>query len=225
MTLDWIQHVQRAGGLGEGNGADPAATSRDEDVSQGQRYLIVGLGNPGRVYARTRHNAGFMVVDALAQRLGTSFTRTRHQALLAETRFGPHRVLLAKPQTYMNLSGRAVAPLVRYYRLPLERLMVVYDDLDLPFGTIRLRPKGGHGGHKGLKSIIESLGGRRDFPRLRIGIGRPPGRMEAADYVLRPFSSAEQEQWPWIRDRAVEALLLWLDRGLDEAMTWANSSA
>ena len=223
MGLDWIRRVQRAGGLGDAGSANGPASAAADARGSGQRYLVVGLGNPGREYAATRHNAGFMVLDALARQWGVTFGRTRHQALLAEARVGPHRVLLAKPQTYMNLSGRAVGPLVRYYRLPLDHLLVVYDDLDLPFGTVRLRPQGGHGGHKGMKSIIEALGGRRDFPRLRIGIGRPPGRMDAADYVLRPFSPAEREQWPWVVDRAVEGIRLWVEQGLDAAMNRVNA--
>ncbi len=219
MGLDRIRRVQQAGGLAK---ATRAASS--EPPRRGERYMVVGLGNPGREYAATRHNAGFMVVDALARALGVTFSRTRQQALLAEAQAGPHRVLLVKPQTYMNLSGQAVGPLVRYYRLPLERLLVVYDDLDLPFGTLRLRPRGGHGGHKGMRSIIEALGGRQDFPRLRIGIGRPPGRMDAADYVLQPFRREEAEAWPWIADRAVEGIRLWLTQGPDAAMNRVNAA-
>ncbi len=224
MGLDWIRRIQQAGGLGEEGSETGPANGAEADRAAVQRYLVVGLGNPGRAYAATRHNAGFMVVDALARRLGASFGRSRHQALLADARYGPRRVLLAKPQTYMNLSGRAVGPLVRYYRLPLDHLLVVYDDLDLPFGTVRLRPGGGHGGHKGMKSVIEALGGRRDFPRLRIGIGRPPGRLDAAEYVLRPFTAEEREQWPWVLDRAVEGVLVWLDQGLDAAMNQVNAA-
>jgi len=218
MALDWIRRVQQAGGLNQ----DRAADSSVADTSAPQRYLVVGLGNPGREYEATRHNAGFKVVDALARRLGVAFNRVRHHALVTEARHGPHRVLLAKPQTYMNASGRAVAPLVRYYRLPLKNLIVVYDDLDLPFGTVRLRSQGGHGGHKGLASILAALGGRRDVPRLRIGIGRPPGRMDAAAYVLRPFTPEEREQWPRIQDRALEGLLLWIEQGPEAAMRWVN---
>ncbi len=219
MDMAWLRRVQQAGGL---HAASNPSRPRPE-ASASERFLIVGLGNPGREYAATRHNAGFMVVDALARHWGTDFGRAKHQVLLAEATHGPRRVLLAKPQTFMNLSGRAVAPLVRFYRLPLDHLLVVYDDMDLPFGTLRLRPQGGHGGHKGMKSIIEALGGRRDFPRLRVGIGRPPGRMDPAAYVLRPFSPEERAEWPWIVDRAVQGLLLWLEQGLPAAMNFLNA--
>ncbi len=184
-------------------------------------YLIVGLGNPGRTYARHRHNVGFMVVTHLAQRLGTSFRRLQHKALLAEARHQGQRLILAKPQTYMNLSGQAVAALVRFYKVPLERLLVVYDDLDLPPLTLRLRPKGGHGGHKGMRDIIQRLGDS-DFPRLRVGIGRPPGRMDAAAYVLQDFSPAEQEALGPVLERATEGILLWISQGLPAAMNFIN---
>ncbi len=217
MPLDWIQRVQQAGGM---SAAQPSSHGGESAVTE--RYLIVGLGNPGREYAATRHNVGFRVVDALAQTWGVSFGHSRQRALLAEARLGNRRVWLAKPQTYMNLSGQAVGPLVRFYRLPLTHLLVIYDDMDLPFGVLRLRPLGGHGGHKGMKSIIEALGDRR-FPRLRIGIGRPPGHMDPATYVLRPFSAAEREQWPWVQARAVEAVQRWLNDGLEAAMSWVNA--
>ena len=184
-------------------------------------YLIVGLGNPGRQYARNRHNVGFLVVSRLAERLGVSFGRLQHKALVAQGRYEGRRLILAKPQTYMNLSGQAVAPLVRFYKIPLDHLLVVYDDLDLPPLTLRLRPKGGHGGHKGMRDIIQRLGSQ-DFPRLRVGIGRPPGRMEAAAYVLQDFSPAEWEALSPVLDRAVEGLLLWISEGLSAAMNWIN---
>ncbi len=212
----WIRHVQAQGGL------QPAASSSRAAEDASPLWLVVGLGNPGREYEGTRHNAGFMVVDALARALGTEFRRMRHKALLAEARVGRDRVVLAKPQTYMNLSGQAVGPLVRFYKLPLERMLVVYDDLDLPFGALRLRPRGGHGGHKGMRSIIEALGGRQDFPRLRVGIGRPPGRMRAADYVLQRFRPEEREAWPWIEARAVEGIQRWMREGIEAAMNWLN---
>jgi len=213
----WIRHVQEQGGLQ--SRAKRARANRD----LAPLWLVVGLGNPGREFEGTRHNAGFMIVDALARALGTEFRRMRHKALVAEAQSARGRVVLAKPQTYMNASGQAVGPLVRFYKLPLERLLVVYDDLDLPFGVLRLRPRGGHGGHKGMRSIIEALGGRQDFPRLRIGIGRPPGRMSAADYVLQRFRPEEREAWPWIEARAVEGIQRWLHEGLDAAMNWVNT--
>ena len=186
-----------------------------------QTYLVIGLGNPGREYAQTRHNAGFLLVDALAARLGVRFRRLQFKALTTDTRYGEAKIILAKPQTYMNLSGQAVGSLMRFYKIPPERLLVAYDDLDLPLGTVRLRPKGGHGGHKGMRSIIERLG-TQEFPRLRLGIGRPPGRMDAADYVLQPFAPAELEAMSIAFDRGVEGIFRWLDEGLDAAMNFVN---
>ena len=187
-----------------------------------QTYLIIGLGNPGREYAQTRHNAGFLLVDALAARLGVRFRRLQFKALTTDARYGDAKIILAKPQTYMNLSGQAVGPLLRFYKIPPERLLVAYDDLDLPLGTVRLRPKGGHGGHKGMRSIIERLG-TQEFPRLRLGIGRPPGRMDAADYVLQPFAPAELEAMSITFDRGVEGIFRWLDEGLEAAMNFVNA--
>ncbi len=183
--------------------------------------LLVGLGNPGRDYKRTRHNAGFLLLDHLAAQLGVSFTRLQFKALLTTARLEGHKLILAKPQTYMNLSGQSVGALMKFYKLPPESLLVAYDDVDLPFGTLRMRPKGGAGGHKGMKSIIERLG-TQNFPRLRIGIGRPPGRMDAADYVLQQFSADEQDALPAIFDRGVEAIRIFAASGLDAAMNYVN---
>lgn len=184
-------------------------------------YLIVGLGNPGREYQQNRHNVGFMVIDRLAQRLGAGFSRLEQKALITKTDHQGRRLILAKPQTYMNLSGKAVGALLRYYKVPLENLMVAYDDVDIPFGTLRLRYAGGAGGQKGMKSIIQQLG-TQDFPRLRVGIDRPPGRMAAADYVLQDFSRDEVEMLPQITDEAADAILLFVREGLDAAMNQFN---
>ena len=185
-------------------------------------YLVVGLGNPGREYAQTRHNAGFMLADALAARLGVRFRRLQFKALTTDARYGKAKIILAKPQTYMNLSGQAVAPLLRFYKIPPERLLVAYDDLDLPLGAVRLRPKGGHGGHKGMRSIIERLG-TQEFPRLRLGIGRPPGRMDAAAYVLQPFSPAEKDLMSLAIARGVEGIFRWWEEDLSAAMNLVNA--
>jgi PTH1 family peptidyl-tRNA hydrolase len=187
----------------------------------GEQYLIVGLGNPGREYRETRHNMGFMAVDALGQQMGIQLSRVQSKAIIGQGVYQGKRIILAKPQTYMNLSGQAVASLVRFYKIPLERLLVLHDDIDLPFGTLRMRPDGGSGGQKGLKSIIEQLG-TKTFPRLRIGIGRPPGRMEAAGYVLQAFSAQDKELVAAILDRAKEAVILYLQEGLEKAMTQYN---
>jgi PTH1 family peptidyl-tRNA hydrolase len=148
-----------------------------------ETYLIVGLGNPGREYKDHRHNFGFMLVDRLCVRLNARGMKVQSRAIVISTKHNEQKLILAKPQTYMNLSGQSVQGLLRFYKLPLDHLLVAHDDLDLPFGTIRLRPGGGPGGQKGVGSIIQQLG-TQDFPRLRMGIDHPPGRMDPADYVL-----------------------------------------
>jgi PTH1 family peptidyl-tRNA hydrolase len=190
-------------------------------ITSDQGYILVGLGNPGRQYVTTRHNVGFMLIDRLAVRLEASGMRLQSKALVSTARFERHKVLLAKPQTYMNLSGHSVHGLANFYKLPLERLLVAHDDLDLPFGTLRVRPGGGAGGQKGVASAIEQLGSR-DFARLRIGIGRPPGRMDPSDYVLQGFSDEEQEVLPAILDRATVAALTFITDGLQAAMNRVN---
>nr|WP_290665192.1 aminoacyl-tRNA hydrolase [Ardenticatena sp.] len=185
-------------------------------------YLIVGLGNPGPQYARNRHNVGFQVLDRLAGRHGLTFSRTMHRALVAEGRIDGRRVLLAKPLTYMNNSGEAVGALVRSFDIPLEQVLVVYDDIDLPPGALRLRPKGGSGGQRGMRSIIHHLG-TEAFPRLRIGIGRPPERMDVAAYVLQNFSPDEELDMEEVRERAVDAIETWLREGLQAAMNRFNT--
>ncbi|HBY95655.1 MAG: aminoacyl-tRNA hydrolase [Ardenticatenaceae bacterium] len=184
--------------------------------------LIVGLGNPGSRYARNRHNVGFQVADLLAARHGLGFDRSQHQALVASGIIAGQRVLLAKPQTYMNESGRVVAPLARFYKIPPEALMVIFDDLDLPQGTTRLRPQGGAGGHNGMRSLIDHLG-TDNFPRLRIGIGRPPGQMDPAAYVLQDFRPEEEREMAVVRQEAADAIELWLREGLPAAMNRYNT--
>jgi peptidyl-tRNA hydrolase, PTH1 family len=186
-------------------------------------YLIVGLGNPGAEYRYSRHNIGFMLVDRVAEKLGVKFSRLESKALLTKGEHQGRRVVLAKPQTYMNLSGQSVGGLVRFYKVPLGDLLVAYDDVDLPFGTIRIRPDGGSAGQKGMASIIARLG-TEDFPRLRLGIGRPPGRMEAKDYVLQDFSAGEKELLQLTLDRAAEAALVFVAEGLDAAMNQFNGA-
>jgi len=183
--------------------------------------LIIGLGNPGREYARNRHNVGFQTLDLLARRHNLRFDQRQHNARLARGRIAGRPVLLAKPLTYMNRSGQAVAALVSRRQIDISRLLVVFDDLDLPLGTLRLRPGGGHGGHKGMKSIILALG-RNDFARLRLGIGRPPGRMDPADYVLRDFAPGEETEAAVMRERAADAIEVWLQSGIDAAMNQFN---
>ncbi len=191
-------------------------------IEKSSTSLIVGLGNPGREYRGSRHNIGFMLLDHLAVHLDVSFSRLESKALLVKTEVRNRRMILAKPQTYMNLSGMAVSSLLRFYKIPLTNLLVVCDDIDLPFGRLRLRPGGGSAGQKGMQSIIESLG-TQDFPRLRLGIDRPPGRMEASGYVLQDFSKDEINFLPAILDRAEQAVLTYLQSGLEEAMNQYNT--
>lgn len=191
------------------------------DNPQLNTYLIVGLGNPGREYRETRHNVGFMVVDSLMKASGSRLTRLQSRALVGAITFEGKKVVAAKPQTYMNLSGQAVSSLLRFYRLPLDNLLVIHDDIDLPFGTFRIRPGGGSAGQKGLASIIQQLG-TEEFPRLRIGIGRPSGQREAAGYVLDTFNGSDMEFLPALLDRAVEAVKVFITLGLNTAMNQFN---
>lgn len=187
-------------------------------------YLLVGLGNPGREFKDSRHNAGFMTLDRLAVRLGTQGMRLQSRAIVTSAFFEAQKVILAKPQTFMNLSGQSVQGLVNFYKIPPSSLMVLADDLDLPFGTVRIRASGGAGGQRGMGSIIEHLG-TNEFPRLRIGIGRPPGRMAPADFVLQNFSREELKLLPEILGYAESAVLEFILNGLDAAMNKFNGSA
>ncbi len=180
--------------------------------------LIVGLGNPGEAYQNTRHNIGFMVADRLARRLGISIKKRECFSLTGDIHLDGEKLILAKPQTYMNLSGRAVLALAEYYRVHPEELLVVCDDLDLPFGRLRLRLRGGSGGHRGLSSIIGLLGTDR-FPRLRIGIGRGE---EVVSYVLGRFGSEEEPLLNEVLDAAVECIMTARKEGYDRAMNRYN---
>ena len=193
------------------------------DQSENFGYLIVGLGNPGREYRETRHNVGFMLVDRLCAGMGTKIGKVQSKALMGTGQYAGHKVILAKPQTYMNLSGQAVSGLMRFYKVPVTNFLVAYDDLDLPLGTLRIRPAGGSAGQKGIGSIIEQLG-TGDFARMRIGIGRPPGQMDAATYVLQKFTTQEQEIIDLTLDRAVKAAQVFVERGLETAMNLFNGA-
>jgi peptidyl-tRNA hydrolase, PTH1 family len=187
-------------------------------------YLLVGLGNPGREYRSTRHNVGFMVADEISTHLDIKIGRVQSNALIGQGVLGDKRIIIAKPQTFMNLSGQAVSSLIRFYKIPLDHILVMHDDLDLPFGTLRMRPEGGSGGQKGLGSIIEQLG-TQAFPRLRVGIGRPPGRMQAADYVLQSFPSEDQVLLSGVLTRARDAALTFVRNGLEQSMNLFNGEA
>lgn len=184
-------------------------------------FLLIGLGNPGREYKDTRHNFGFMLIDRIAVRLNARGMKVQSKAIVTDAMYEDRKLILAKPQTYMNLSGQSVQGLVHFYKIPLTNLMVLSDDLDIPFGTIRIRAAGGPGGQRGLSSVIESLG-TKDFPRLRLGIGRPPGRMDPANFILQNFSRDEVKSISEILDRSADAALEFVKNGLDAAMNKFN---
>ncbi|MTV48463.1 aminoacyl-tRNA hydrolase [Heliobacillus mobilis] len=182
---------------------------------------IVGLGNPGRDYEKTRHNIGFMVVDQLAERWGHDGFKAKFQGSFSEVRLGGQKVFLLKPQTYMNLSGQAASAMAAFYKLAPEDILVVYDDLDLPPGKLRGRTKGSSGGHNGIKSLIACLGSE-NFPRLKLGIGRPASRQPSASYVLESFRAEELADIQKAIDLACDAVELWLERGMIEVMNRFN---
>lgn len=190
-------------------------------------WLIAGLGNPGPEYAANRHNVGFMVADLLADRMGERFKRHgKAQAQVVEGRIGPpgpagRRVILAKPMSFMNVSGGPVTALADFYKVPLAHIVAVHDELDIDYGVLRLKLGGGDNGHNGLKSITKALG--RDYHRVRFGIGRPPGRMQVADFVLRDFASAERKELDYFVDRAADAVEALVIEGLERAQSAYNS--
>lgn len=187
-----------------------------------QFLLIVGLGNPGLRYAHNRHNVGYQTVESVAEAHGLSFTKTEHNAKTAHGTIDGQRLMLAKPETWMNDSGRAVGPLARFYKIEPQDILVVYDDMDIPLGTLRFRTDGSSGGHRGLQSIMQHLS-TEAIPRLRVGIGRPPGRMDPAAYVLQDFSD-EEAPLLWETIRTARGLVLdWINGEPDlqrQGMTW-----
>jgi len=191
-----------------------------DSADRDERFLIVGLGNPGRNHAFNRHNVGFMAVDKLALAQGIDLRRVQSKAIVGNGRLAERAVILAKPQTFMNLSGEAVGALASFYRIPPRAVLVVYDELDIPFGVIRLREKGGAGGHNGMRSVIQHLG--NDFPRLRLGIGRPPGRMDPAAYVLQDFSRDELPLVSEMLATAGQAIASFVRDGIDLTMSRFN---
>ncbi len=184
-------------------------------------HIIAGLGNPGSHYQWTRHNAGFLFLDRLANRENIGISRKNFSGLAGEWSRSGCRHLLLKPQTFMNLSGRSLMQALQFYKLPLSRAIVVHDDLDLPFGVVRLKQGGGHGGHNGLRSIMEQLG-KAEFIRLRIGIGRPP-QGDTVNYVLGAFPPDQMEALPRVLDGGLEMLAMLLDQGLPKAMSLFNN--
>jgi len=206
--------------------SEPEPETEIEDESpmfdSGRTRVVIGLGNPGRKYAGTRHNFGFLVVEELARRTAAPTSKQRMKAEVTETRFGGNRLVLAMPQTYMNESGTATREIMRWYKTPPEDVLIVVDDLDLPFGQIRLRPRGSAGGHNGLKSIFQQVG-TQEIPRLRVGIGRGGGH--TIGHVLSRFSPEEQAVLPTVIDRAADGVELWLEKGIIEAMNVLNGSS
>lgn len=191
------------------------------DLTDAGPWLLVGLGNPGREYAGNRHNVGFMIADLLAARAGARFSRHRRAvAEVAEGRLGigGPKVILIKPLTFMNLSGGPVSSLAQFFKVPVERVVAIHDELDVPFGQVRAKRGGGEGGHNGLRSMSKSLGGK-DYARVRFGVGRPPGRQEPADFVLSDFSGAERKELDFLVDRAADVV----EAVVHEGVEWAQN--
>lgn len=185
-------------------------------------WLIAGLGNPGNKYHGTRHNVGFEMVDRIARAEGIPLNTIQSKALIGIGSFGEVPVLLAKPQAYMNFSGESVGPLAAYYQVPLRHILLLYDEMSLPNGVMRIQPKGGHGHHNGVKSVMEHLDGCRDFPRLCIGIGNPPGAMDMRAYLLQKFSLEERYQVDSALEQGVEAVRTLVLRGFNGSVNRFN---
>ncbi|XP_025807677.1 peptidyl-tRNA hydrolase, mitochondrial-like isoform X1 [Panicum hallii] len=216
--------------------AASSSAAADADAGAQKPWLFVGLGNPGRMYKGTRHNVGFEMIDAIAEAERISVSSKQFKAIVGKGLIGDVPVMLAKPQTFMNASGESVGQLVAYFKIPLNQLVVIYDDLDLPFAKLRVLPKGGHGGHNGMRSIIDHLKQSRNFPRLRIGIGRPPEEMGAISFVLRSFSKQEKEEKQNISNyplhflqlemtfqRGLQAVRIMVREGFNKSATFVNT--
>ncbi len=199
----------------------------DSSGAGDEPWLVAGLGNPGPRYAGNRHNVGFMVADLLAERMGGTFRTHKARAAVLTGRLGGlpgtpgPRVVLAKPLSFMNLSGGPIGALAAFYKIPVSRLVVIHDELDLGYGVLRLKRGGGDNGHNGLKSLTAALG--KDYHRVRFGVDRPPGRMDTADYVLRDFSAAERKELDYFVDRTADAVETLVARGLEPAQNTYNS--
>jgi PTH1 family peptidyl-tRNA hydrolase len=188
--------------------------------SSDNKYLLAGLGNPGRVYRKNRHNIGFMVIDELAESYNIKLSRRQKNALVGTGRISGRPVILAQPQTYMNRSGESLVRLANFYKLSLNNVLIIYDEIDLPLGVLRMREKGGSGGHNGMKSIIKHMG--QNFPRLRLGVGRPPGRQEPSSYLLQDFRSDQMLVVTDLIELALKTVEVYLSEGIDIAMTQFN---
>ena len=201
-----------------------AAAAADAVLDSGSLWLVVGLGNPGAKYERTRHNVGFLAIDALAAAEGISVANQQLRALVGRGTVAGTPVLLVKPQTFMNSSGEAVVPLLKYYKVPPSRCLVLYDDLDIDVAALRLRQKGGHGGHNGMRSIITCLGGSQDFPRLRIGIGRPQGNRQVVDHVLTTFDKHESDDVEVSIQQTIDIVRSVLSIGVEKAVSLSGAA-
>lgn len=197
--------------------------NREEESNFMEPFIIFGLGNPGREYERTRHNIGFIAVDKLSIGWKIDVARVRYRSLTGEGREFGQKIILVKPLTFMNQSGNAVRSFMNFYKLEPNRILVIHDDMDLPFGSIRIRRSGGSAGQRGMQSIISKIG-TNNFTRLRIGIGRPPGRMDPMDYVLKKFTEKDREDLDLLLNTVVESIEVLLTEGIDKAMTMYNHS-
>ena len=188
-----------------------------------ETYIIVGLGNPGAQYARTRHNAGWEALDVLARRWNVTLNKKKFDGLIGETNVAGSRVVLCQPQTFMNASGECVHPLLQWYKCPLDHLIVLYDDIDLPLGRLRVRKSGSAGTHNGMRSILQQLGGQQGFPRVRVGVGAKPEGWDLADWVLSTYRLAEERaEIEKAFDKAADVVEDWLKNGIDHAMQLGN---
>ena len=197
---------------------------RRSSSEEGGRWLVVGLGNPGERYARTRHNVGVMVLAELLERTSSKLKSHKSGMLIAQVNLAGNPLVLARSTSYMNETGRPLGQLARFYKTPADQIVIVHDELDIPFGEVRVKVGGGTAGHNGLKSVGNHLS-TKDFPRVRVGISRPTGRLEAADYVLQEFSGAERKELPEIIDRAADAVERVVTEGTERAMNEFNTRA
>lgn len=195
---------------------------RSDDSAAGDRWVVFGLGNPGPDYARTRHNAGVMVIAELLERTGTKLKSHKSGCLIAETNLAGEKAVLARSTSYMNESGRPLGQLLRFYKIGADKLVVVHDEIDIPFGEVRIKTEGGTAGHNGLKSVANHLG-TKEFIRVRIGASRPRGEKQAADHVLSEFSAAERKELPEIISRAADAVEAVVSEGAERAMNTYNT--
>ena len=188
-----------------------------------QTFIVVGLGNPGAQYARTRHNAGFETLEVLSRRWGVEINKKKLNGLVAETTYNGHRVVLVLPQTFMNASGECVQPILQWYKAPLANLLVIYDDIDLPLGKLRVRKSGSAGTHNGMRSILQCIGGQQGFPRVRVGVGAKPEGWDLADWVLSTYRLTEERaEIEKAFAKAADVVEDWLKNGMDHAMQLGN---